>query len=250
MLTEQLVQAGLSEKEAQAYEKLLELGPSSVGKLIKSTPFKRGDLYNILYSLRDKGLLSEELKKGVMTFTLENPEKLKDLVASEKEKLKQKEKLITDAVPQLKSLYNLSMNKPGVRFYEGREGVWTVLEDTLTSKTEILMYGDHDAIIRFIPDINQRYIKARGRLGIKKRMVMFETASAPKHLQELTETKFMPRGSSEFLASITNIYDDKIAYLTFTETSSIGVIVEDASICQLNRAIFEHVWKSLPEGFL
>lgn len=244
--TELLQQAGLSEKEATTYEKLLELGSTTVGKLLKTLPYKRGDLYNILSSLRDKGLAAEGLVKGVMTFTVESPERITDLLKAEDEKRDRIRKSVVSTLPDLKSLYNLSLNKPGVRFYEGREGIWKVLEDSLHSKTEILMYGDHDAIVRYIPDINQRYIKERGRRNIKKRMIMFETQSGPTHLKDLTETKFIPRDSSEFLASITNMYDNKITYLTFTEKVFIGVIIEDESICQLNRKIFEHLWKIVP----
>src|SRR3989338_4504008 len=98
-----LQQAGLNEKEAFIYEKMLELGPCSVGKLRKNTPYKRGDLYNILYALRDKGLAAEELKDGIITFTLAEPEKLHDLVKREEDRIEQCGKALHSALPDMKS---------------------------------------------------------------------------------------------------------------------------------------------------
>lgn len=246
MYTELLIQAGLSQKEAAVYEQLLELGPSSVGRLIKSLPYKRGDLYNILYSLRDKGLLSEELKKGIMTFTLESPEKLQVLLASQKEKITTQEKALSDTFPQLKSLYNLSMNKPGVRFYEGKEGVWKTLEDSLSTTGEIYTYGDHDALNQYIPDLNKRYFRERAKKNIRQKMILLDSPNARSflatHLREITETKLIPVPRDGLVATMMKVYDGRVSYFTFSESSLIGVIIEDKEIFRFHKLLFEYLW--------
>lgn len=241
-----LKNTGLSEKEAQTYEKILETGPASVGALLKLLPYKRGDMYNIVQSLCDKGLAREELKDGILTYTLEDPEKLPALIIAEQEKAKNALRQTTAALPQLKSLYNLSLKRPGVRFFEGEAGVWKVLNDTLTSKTELLFFGDNDAIEKYIPDVDKKYVRERKRRVIKKRLIMFDTSSArvfANQCDTLTDVRLIPTTESD-VRSIMHIYDNKVSYVTFLENIMIGVLIEDPALFQLHRTLFEYIWKS------
>lgn len=253
MYTELLTQAGLSEKEAAIYEKLLELGSTTVGKLLKHLPYKRGDLYNILASLRDKGLASEGLAKGIMTFTVESPEKITDLLKAEDEKRDRIRKSVTSTLPDLKSLYNLSMNKPGVRFFEGEEGAWKVLEDTLATKGEIYSYADIDAIIKHDSAMNRRYGQLRQTRGIKKKGIVNDTLVAREflkgYLKEITETKLITLSTPSF-GTVMNIYDNKISFLTLSDKGRIGIIIEDEIIAQMQKSLFEYLWQTIPGPLL
>ena len=80
MYEKQLFQIGLSEKETVVYGVLLNLGKSGIGQILKKTPYKRGDVYNIMYSLVQKGLISENKERGKKIFILENPDKLNELI--------------------------------------------------------------------------------------------------------------------------------------------------------------------------
>lgn len=239
-----LTNSGLSEKEAQTYEKMLEVGPTSVGALLKALPYKRGDMYNIVQGLCDKGLAREELKNGVLTYTLENPEKLSILIIAEQEKAKNALMQTTAAVPQLQSLYNLSLKRPGVRFYEGEAGIWNVLNDTLTSKTELLFFGDNEAIEKYIPDVDETYVRKRKQHSIKKRLIMFDVPSArafANTCDALTDVRLIGASESD-IRSIMHIYDNKVSYVTFLENIMIGVLIEDTALYQLHRTLFEFIW--------
>ena len=245
-----LKNAGLSEKEAAVYEKMLETGPISVGKLLKLIPYKRGDMYNITQALCNKGLAREELKSGILTYTLEDPEKLSSFIIDEQERAKIALKSMNTALPQLKSLYNLSLQRPGVRFFEGEEGVWKVLNDTLTSQTELLFFGDNDAIEKHIPNIDEKYVRERKRRALKKRLVMFDTPSARAFAQSsdaLTDVHLIPSTTSD-IRSIMHIYDGKVSYVTFLKDSMIGVLIEDIALFELHRSIFEFLWQSSQTG--
>lgn len=235
---------GLSEKEAAAYEKLLEIGPASVGKLLKVLPFKRGDMYNITQTLCNRGLAREELKNSVLHYTLENPDKLIDIITAEREKTKNTLQQTQEVLPQLKSLYNLSLQRPGVRFYEGRDGVWNVLNDTLESKTELLFFGDNDAIETYIPDVDEEYVRKRKRRHLKKRLIMFDTPSARTYARtcdSLTHVRLIAADTSD-IRSIMHIYDGKVSYVTFLKDIMIGVLIEDSALYQLHRTLFEYIW--------
>lgn len=250
MYTQILTQAGLSEKEAFLYGKMLQTGPITVGKLLKQAPYKRGDLYNILYSLRDKGLAVEEIKEGLLTFALAEPAKLEELIRSREDQLEASRKAVSSLLPELQSLYNLSLQRPGVRFFEGKEGIWKVLEDSLTSKTEIYSITDIDSIIKHIGDLNEKYAKKRSRLQIKKRGLVLDTPFARDYLRgylrEITETKLIAPNAGVLFESIMQIYDTKVSYITLSEKNMIGVIIEDPIINRMHRILFETLWSTTP----
>lgn len=53
-----LKNAGLNTKEATTYLSILELGEASMGQLVKKSKLKRTTLYDLVESLKEKGLIS------------------------------------------------------------------------------------------------------------------------------------------------------------------------------------------------
>ena len=248
-----LNQIGLSDKESSLYDTLLKHGSGTVGELLKITTFKRGDLYNILYSLRDRGLIVESLKRGISYFQLEHPQKLRDVVTQAVDRGIVAQRSLETVLPDLISQFNLTSERPGVRFFEGREGIIAVSEDNLTTKNEILTFGDIDSIVKYIPDINEEYAKKRNRLGIKKRGISIDTPLARKILGDYhrttTETKLIKAEMLPPFQTVMQIYDNKISYITLSDKKMIGVIIDDAHIAAMHRYIFETLWRSIP-GFV
>ncbi|MBI2644714.1 hypothetical protein HYW94_00870 [Candidatus Uhrbacteria bacterium] len=242
-----LTQLGLAEKEATIYETLVEKGSLTAGRLLKELPYKRGDMYYLLSRLKEKGLVTDVLsKKGVAVFTAANPTTLESLAEKVLEKAQQIKTGLDAALPNLKSLYNLAMEKPGMRFYEGEAGIWKLLNDTLDSKTELLFLGDHDAINTHIPTLNKDYVLKRKKRHIKKRLIQFDTPSARAFARtgdEFTEVRLIATDASN-IRSFMHIYDNKVSYVTFLETAFIGVLIEDPMFYQLQRVMFEYMWKT------
>lgn len=247
MYQELFAQLGLSAKESATYEKLVEKGPRTAGKLLKELPYKRGDMYYILSRLKEKGLITDKLsKKGLVVFSPENPQILESLADRALESAHQVKTGVGAALPNLKSWYNLAMQKPGVRFYEGEEGIWKLLYDTLESKTELLFLGDHDAINLHIPTLNKEYVLKRKKRRIKKRLIQFDTPSARAFARtgnELTDVRLISADASN-VRSFMHIYDGKVSYVTFLENTLIGSLIEDPMFYELQRAMFENMWKS------
>lgn len=242
-----LEQAGLTTKEAIIYEKLLELGPSSVGSLLKATPYKRGDLYNILYALRDKDLVNESLKRGVTVFTLEDPKKLDNLVVAKQQQVEVIKTSLREVSPDIYSKYNLSLRKPGVRFLEGIEGVRTAGDDSLRAVSEIYSYVDVEAVERYIPDYNREFVKERTRLGKKKRILVTDSPYNRAYFEKLgpqvTDVRFIDFELSPFQA-VMQVYDNKVAYVTLDPDRMITIMIQDAHIAQMQRSLFEYTWST------
>ena len=68
MLKNNLIELGLSEKEASVYLASLELGASSVQKISQQAKINRATTYVIIESLSKKGLMSTMEKAGKIFF--------------------------------------------------------------------------------------------------------------------------------------------------------------------------------------
>lgn len=245
---ESLLQSlNLNEQEASIYEILLNTGPAPAREILKKTALKRSNLYNVLAGLKKRGLAGEKLNKaGITVFYPETPDKLEELLTEQGKKLAQSKNQLEANLPAMKNLFLISQERPVVRFYEGKAGVEKVAADSLTSKTEILSYLDPEAIDKLIGDLNLEYKKQRAEKKIFKKILAADSPFTRKRYLGLdpqtTAARFMDEKITPF-QTITQIYDNKISYITLTEKSMIGVIIEDANIYNTHKAIFEYNWR-------
>lgn len=253
MYKDLFTQLGLSPNEAIVYEYLLKNGTSPAGQIIKKTPLKRGVIYNALEELARKDLIIEKKnlsnsKKGankIAYFSPNHPQKLQEYVESEKLRLEKVEKTLDVSLPVILSNFNLVSGKPGVKFYEGLDGIKKVLEDSLTAKSIIYSYADLEAVVKYIDKINRSYVRKRDELRLKKKVVFIDSPFVRKYLKdyhrETTYMKFIDHKLYPF-NSVMQIYDGKISYITLSGKSKIGVIIEDKNIYQMHKSVFEYVW--------
>lgn len=121
---------GLSEKEIIIYLSLLQVDSSSVLDLSKKTKILRTSVYPILDSLQEKGLVSEIKKGKKIYFQAEPPERIGFYIESQRIKLEEQGSLAKEFIPRLKSLSRETGERPIVKIYEGREGVFKANEET------------------------------------------------------------------------------------------------------------------------
>jgi len=248
MYQELFLKLGLSANEALLYEYFLKHGEAPAGLLIQKTPLKRGLVYKVLGDLVTKGLLSEGSKGSVKLFIPQHPEKLKEFVADREKQLLRAGHELDSQLAALVSDFQLVSGRPGVRTFEGLDGVQTVLDDTLTSATEILTIADSEAIDKYFAKINRRYVAKRNKLGKKKRLLVVDSPYSRKHFAEMTsnipgitDIKFIAIKIKPFNTTI-QIYDKKIAYITMTDDYIISTIINDPYIYSLHKALFEFIW--------
>src|SRR3989338_135756 len=170
-----LVAAGLEPDQAQIYEILLKNGPLKAGKVALKSTLKRGLVYKILDELVELGLVIKNEPAGkVAIFEPAHPLKIKEFAEAKEAKLKTAQLALDGILGNLTSDYNLALNKPGVQFFEGMDGIKKILDDSLASKTEIYSYADIESINKYIPDLNREYVAKRERLKIKKRGIVLD----------------------------------------------------------------------------
>ncbi|MDD4289842.1 MAG: helix-turn-helix domain-containing protein [Patescibacteria group bacterium] len=245
-----LIELGLSQNEAIVYEYLLTNGKSIAGDIIKKTPIKRGVIYNALSDLSKKGLIKQGKTGKILSFLPNHPDKLRDYIEKREKELQKAQISLESQMPMLLSSFNMVSNQPGVRIYEGKDGLAKVLNDSLSSKTEILTYADIYGMEKYLGRANDKYVEKRKELNIKKRGIVPDTEYARKYLtnydKSVTDIKFIDAKKYPFSLEM-EIYDNKISFMTFSEKKLIGVVIENEEIYKTQKSIFEIIWDNAIE---
>ena len=168
VIIKQLIEFGLSDKEARIYLALLELEVATVTEIAEISQVNRSSAYVVLESLKKKGLVSVSEDKKVQNYVAISPDMLlleAQTRAKNAENIKHK---ISDIVPGLKALHKDTKQKPLVRVFEGKEGLIAAFEDTLTMKDRVIRISSSASdISKVLPDYLPLYIQKRIQLGIK-----------------------------------------------------------------------------------
>lgn len=248
VFVEQLTQSGLTKDQASIYAALLKKGslPAREATLEAGVPRTLG--YAVLSQLIEIGLVSKSKKKGSAThFSPVHPSVLEDSIASQQKSAEHAAASLKAILPDLSSLYNLATGRPGVRFYEGLDGIKEVLHDTLTAKEAIYTYADLEMIEKHIGEINRDYVKAREKLDIKKRALLLDTQEnrflLEGYHQKVTDVKLIKADAAPF-KTVMQIYDGKISYFTLGVEQLVGVIITDPHIYDMHKTLFNVLWNS------
>lgn len=243
MLINDLEKLGLNDKEAKVYLALLELGEANIQEIAKKSSIKRTTVYDIVESLKNKGLLSLIQKNKKIIYLAEDPRKLEGILEEKKETLKK-------ALPELLSITNLLDKKPGTRFYEGLDGIKEIYKDTLRyPDQELLAWVSESAILGLDEKfLNEYYLKKRLEKKIWVRAIAPDREYMQKYKgmdeKSLRRTKLISADEFPFEVEI-NLYGrNKIGIMAFEE--KIGLIIESQKIFNTLKSIFELNWKSLP----
>jgi len=239
-LKETLQQLGMHEKKASVYLACLELGAATAYLIAKKVGLKRPTVYDLADQLMKEGLLHKSMRGQVKYFSAADPEKLIRL-------LKAKERLASEAMPELQNLYNSPKAKPLIRYFEGEEGIVEMYEDSLRSckkGDEILAYVGED-VLRHLPTHAADYVRRRIEKGIVLRGIYKNNPALKKYTEKSREQLRVARVLDEKIfpvANETNIYKNKIAIASYG-TEMFGMIIESGEIARSQKAIFELAWK-------
>ncbi|MDD2758052.1 MAG: helix-turn-helix domain-containing protein [Patescibacteria group bacterium] len=242
-----LTQTGLSAKEALIYELLLQKGEQKATQIAAESGLKRSLAYKVLADLEAKGLVQKNEPEGkVAGFIASHPNKLRDFVEEREQAALSAKNAIDGVLPNLLSSFNLAAGRPGVRFFEGEDGIKKVWWDTLAQTGEVLTMGDVEFTIHEFSKLNDLYLKERKAKKIIKRIISNDSAfnrnMTTDYDSELTKFKFLTAAPISFSSTLLQIYAGKISFTTLSSKSLIGVIIEDKIIYEMFRSLFEYLW--------
>lgn len=238
---------GLSESEIALYELLLKLGPSPASVIISESKLKRPTVYKTLYTLEEKGLLSQQDHNKKLLFTPESPSKLLELADQQYQTLDRVKENLGTIVPQLISAYMTTTEKPVVKVYEGFEGLKEIYEDTLRVREPIYAVLQTAEVEPQMFDwLNRVYAKKRTRAKIHAKVIVASGKWSHEYQKEDIEnyrtTILVDSALFPFQHEV-NIYGDKVAFINWRKDEPlIGIVITHPQIAKTMGAWFDLAW--------
>lgn len=257
-LTKQIKSIGLNDKESAVYATLLELGGAFPSKVSSITGIKRSTVYKVLLDLSIKGIVNGIEKRNKLFYQADKPEKLvryaRDRVRMAEDDLEKAER----ALPELSQIFAMSGQKPKVTFFEGKDVIKLVCDDLVSEKyDEMLAFSNASKFKNSISPSDLRdFIKAKEKLNITLRAIVPDTEGDRNYNQDVfvgikkniwPRLKFIPKEVFNFDAELTIYGKNKVAITKLGNEHLIGVIIEDFTIYQMMKMIFELAWQSAKE---
>lgn len=250
-LVTQLEELGLSQKEARVYVASLMLGPSTVQKIADFSGIKRVTTYVILESLVNLGLASQSSKGKKTFFSAEEPNNLRRLLQKKEEQLKEQKQSFEDMLPELKSLRSLPADTPAVKFYEGVEGIRSILTWVYAeaNKNNDTIYGisNMDSVFKLFPEI-------RDNLGNPQRIseslpsrIIYTYSGGPifKETDKARnrQSRYLPADKYKLHADF-SVAGDHIMMISLAGVTPIGISISSSELADGLREIFRIMWEA------
>jgi sugar-specific transcriptional regulator TrmB len=147
MNPEMLERIGLTKNESIIYLTMLRIGTSKTGTILKESRINSGKIYEILESMKRKGLVSETISDGIKFFTAAPPEQLSHFLEQKKQSIIEEEKAVNEMLPALSALRRETIPQKRIVTYSGFRGIITAAEEALKNTkegSEILSIGISD----------------------------------------------------------------------------------------------------------
>ncbi|MDP3685219.1 MAG: helix-turn-helix domain-containing protein [bacterium] len=250
-LDRELMDLGLSSKEAKVYLALLELGTASAQAIARRAGIVRPTTYVILETLTRKGLASKatgpDAKK--MLFVAEAPERLESYIQQQQQQLELRRQELSRLLPDLRSLHLQGEERPRVRFFEGKEGLKALQREFVdASKDEMVGINSEDAVEDLYPVHSEEFDReirgTRVRAGIRSRHLYTSSKGLLRSKEDdaraLRESRFMSPDRLPIKSSFA-VHGPILSVVSF-RGKIIGVLIEHQDIADSFRAIFEVLW--------
>jgi sugar-specific transcriptional regulator TrmB len=236
-ISQQLKIAGLNHSEITVYLFLLENGISTPPIVSRGTKIARTNCYNILNSLKDQGLIEQQILKKRKAYLATDPQSLVRTLQKKKEAIEQ-------ILPDLRGLYTTQKNKPKIRFYEGFDQVREIYHQTLSAK-EIFAIGSTKQINELMPGYLEYYFEEVRKRGIFFKDILTNNSEptskdSKNFLKGLYEAKLLPEKYPDLPTDIL-IWNNNIALINLKEPV-FGTILNNPLLAQTFKTLFELIW--------
>jgi len=247
MIEEVLRRIGLTDSEIKVYIALLDLGESTSGDILNKAGLRTGKIYEILFSLERKGLISQVQVNGMKRFSPADPRRVYEMLEKHKEEINQQEKSFKDIVPNLLAKIKSKKKPINIEIFTGFDG----LKTAYLKETNYYKKGDTLYVLGILPKeayqkkeydffIYNIYPK-REKTGISIKKLYSENAKKDKSIQEKkAQIKYIPY---EYTPSI-NVIGELTTISISAGDQTLHISIENEEVAKGFIKQFELLWKS------
>jgi sugar-specific transcriptional regulator TrmB len=233
-MIEELLNYGLSEKEANVYIICLKTGEATANRISELSNYPRSTTYDILERLKNLGLISTCIVDNKTNFIANSPKTLLVLLDEKKES-------ISHLLPHLENMYNQLGEKPKAEVFQGKKALIKIFDEVLSNAKELLVMGSQGNALEKIGYHPEKFRMKRVENQIKIKQILEDSKEARAVPQdELTQVKYLRIFDKS--KEGTFIYDDYVYHIIFQyEISAIKIKSEEHADAM--RIMFNEMWK-------
>ncbi|MGV8169093.1 MAG: TrmB family transcriptional regulator [Candidatus Nanoarchaeia archaeon] len=238
-----LEKLGLNKQESKIYLASLKLGLAKASEIASKANINREASYYVLKKLQEKGYISEFIKSGVKYYSSASPKRLFELIEEDKN---EKTRIIEDMLPNLEDLKKISLEQPKVEFFQGIEGIKSVVSKIFETKNqEICAYVPEKIFFLTTNTFSEQFRRKRKENNLKLKVITertkLMTLMKKDDKKELRETRFNDIITKS--DALCYILKDALIIIKADEKNQLGIYIKEESTAKLQRKIFEQMWK-------
>ncbi|MFT4311482.1 MAG: TrmB family transcriptional regulator [Candidatus Woesearchaeota archaeon] len=243
MITEKLRRFDLTDGESKAYLALSELGPSTVGPIVKKASIAYANIYDVLRRLQNKGLVSYITKGKAKVFSAAPPDELKNMLVQKQKKLEDQAKLLKDLLPELEKLQETHEPEKAEVFlgFKGLRVAYKKLIENNNTKEIMSIYNHKNeyagAADEFFYEIYNEYKLYTVRVIADKSFKDADYAKKVSHPLKYVDTP---------LPSQIDVCGSKVLLISW-QKPILSVLITAESFANNFKDYFEALWKKAKE---
>ena len=238
---ELLTSLGISEKAAKIYLAGLTLGTTSVQDIARKTGLKRPTVYVHIDELIKQGLFETVSLNNKQYYRAEDPHILEA-------RLKKSLSQFQSAIPELLESQANTLGRPQVVVYDGEKGIRRVYKEIENANSLRVWSNMTTAVYTPLHEINLELTEAVKENGVGVKEIIADTKEAKRYsrfIARMCGPTYSARTSIiEGLANDSIIYGNVVALFRLHELNLFVVRIEDKTIADSMRALFDMAWKT------
>ncbi len=244
-LEESLGKIGLTKQEARTYLTLLELKESQTGKICENAHIERSNIYKVLSSLMNKGLVNYRIQNNVKVFSASPPESLSELFKEKQKRLEEERKQVERIVSNLKTKEPGKDSISNYKYYEGIPAIksmWHEINKTLSNKTEEKIYGVRKGSYENLLGFYDEHHKIRLSKKAKAKILLADedTKRAEQRRNSLTQVRFSElKNDAEW-----GVVNDYVYLQHITTKTPRAFLIKDPIFARTFEQVFDQAWNN------
>lgn len=241
-----LEQIGLTPTESKVYLALLELGESKVGDILDRAKLNSGRIYDVLNSLKNRGLISSITKGSVKYFIPSPPDRVRELLKEKIKIVEKEQKDFENILPELSKRFEKLKLKTNVEVFLGVDGLkaaYSIFLKEGEKDKNLYIQGiiSKEKYPEGLVNLLKYYIyKKRVELKLKtKKLISEEARKESLYSEDKSEIRYLPFPlitGIETLGEITLIEIQKEPIFT--------ILIRNKEVTDDLKKQFELLWKS------
>lgn len=233
-MQEELIDFGLSDKEANVYLTCLKVGQATANRIAELSRLARSTTYDILERLKSLGLITVLIVDNKTQFIANNPDVLLTF-------LSEKKRSIESVLPTLKEIYKKVEAKPYAEVFQGKIAIIKIFDEILDNARSLKVVGSQGNALKKIEYHPEKFRLKRleQRIRIKQILEISEESKQIKN-DKYTEVRFL-KSLNESTEGMF-IFEDYVYHIIFQyEISAIKIKSKDHA--KAMEIMFDELWR-------